>query len=75
MKKKFLSRNVHKPKSTFNPCNEDAANELYLSSLEERVMQMEVPRNKFNNLTRREHRAFYVIKIDKNTGIKGADKV
>lgn len=36
---------------------------------------MEAPRNKLNNLTRREHRAFYVIKIDKNTGIKGADKV
>ena len=43
-------------KSTFNPRNKDA--EIYLSSLEKKVMNIEIPQNKYNNLTREERNAF-----------------
>ena len=35
-----------KPKSTFNPRNKDAAIEVYMSSLEEKLMKIEIPKNK-----------------------------
>ena len=41
-----------KPKSIFNPRNKDAAIEIYLSSLEEKLMSIEIPKDKYNNLTR-----------------------
>ena len=40
---KEFDRNKFKPKSTFNPRNKDAAIEIYLSSLEEKVMKIENP--------------------------------
>ena len=40
-----------KPKSTFNPRNKDAAIEVYMSSLEEKLMKIEIPKEKYNNLT------------------------
>ena len=48
---------MFKPKSKFNPRNKDAAIELYLSSLEEKLMKVEVPKDKFNNLTNSEWKA------------------
>ena len=45
---------MFKPKSKFNPRNKDAAIELYLSSLEEKLVKVEVPKDKFNNLTNSE---------------------
>ena len=48
---KDIHRDMFKAKSTFNPRNKDAAIELYLSSLEEKLMKVEVPKDKFNNLT------------------------
>ena len=47
---KELDRNKFKPKSKFNPRNKDAAIEIYLSSLEEKLMNIEIPQNKYNNL-------------------------
>ena len=44
--------NPFKTKSTFNPRNKDAAIEIYLSSLEEKLLKIEVPKDKFNNLTK-----------------------
>ena len=35
-----------KPKSTFNPRNKDAAIEIYMSSLEEKLMEIEIPKDK-----------------------------
>ena len=32
-----------KPKSTFNPRNKDAAIEVYMTSLEEKLMKIEIP--------------------------------
>ena len=43
-----------KPKSTFSPCNKDAAIELYMSSLEEKLMKIEIPKDKYNKLTSKE---------------------
>ena len=42
---------MFKPRSKFNSCNKDAAIELYLSILEEKLMKVEVLKDKFNNLT------------------------
>ena len=63
-----------KPKSTFNPRNKDAAIEIYLSSLEEKLMSIEISKDKYNSLTREERRALFDLKNDKTIVIKGADK-
>ena len=39
-----------KPKPTFNPLNKDAVIEVYMSSLEKRLMKTEIPKDKYNNL-------------------------
>ena len=69
-----FDQNKFKPKSTFNPRNKDAAIEIYLSSLEEKLMNIEIPQSKYNNLTREERSALYNLKNDKNIVIKSADK-
>ena len=46
-----------KPKSTFNPTNRDAVIETYLSCLEERLLVIEIPSKRFNNLTKDERNA------------------
>ena len=51
-----------KPKSTFNPRNKDATIEIYLSSLEEKLMSIEIPKDKYNNLTREERGALFDLK-------------
>ena len=71
---KEFERNKFQPKSTFNSRNKDAAIEIYLSSLEEKLMNTEIPQNKYNNLTREERSALYNLKNDKNIVIKSADK-
>ena len=43
-----------KPKSTFNPRNKDAVIEVKMSSLEEKLMKIEIPKDKYNNLTSKE---------------------
>ena len=57
-----IHRDILKPKSKFNPRNMDAAIELYLSSLEEKLMKVEVSKDKFNNLTKSEWKALYILK-------------
>ena len=63
-----------KPESSFNPRNKDAAIEIYMSSLEEKLKKIEIPKDKYNNLTSKERQALYNLKNDKNIVIKGADK-
>ena len=46
-----------KPKSTFKPLNKDAAIEVYMSSLQEKLMKIEIPKDKYNNLTSEERQA------------------
>ena len=69
-----IHRDMFKIKSKFNPRNDDAAIELYLSSSEEKLMEVEVPKDKFNNLTNSERKTLYDLKNDKSIVIKSADK-
>ena len=62
------------PKSTFNSRNKDAAIEIYLSSLEEKLTSIEIQKDKYNNLTREELGPLFDLKNDKTIGSKGADK-
>ena len=48
-----------KPKSTFNPRSKDAAIENYLSNLKKKLMIIEIPKDKYNNLTLEKRRALY----------------
>ena len=61
--KKFM------PKSTFNRKNKDIIIGTYLSSLEEKLLGIDIPKNKFNNLIKEERNPLYSLKND-NT-IKG----
>ena len=63
-----------KPKSTFNPRNKDAVIETYLSCLEERLLDIEIPSKRFINLTKDKRNAMYSLKGDKSIIIKGANK-
>ena len=59
---------------SLNLRNKDAAIEIYLSSLEEKLMSIEIPKDKYNSLTREKQRAFFDLKNDKTIVIKGVDK-
>ena len=45
-------------KSFFNPKNKDAIIQTYLSCLEERLLDIEIPSKRYNNLTKEERDAF-----------------
>ena len=47
-----------RPKSTFNPKNKDVIIETYLSSLEEKLLDIDIPKDKFNNLNKEDRNAF-----------------
>ena len=72
--KRNISINPFKTKSTFNPRNKGAAIEKYFSSLEEKLLKIEVTNYKFNNLTKRKRDALCNLKNDKTIVIKVADK-
>ena len=63
-----------RPKSTFNSRNKDAVIKTYLSSLEERLLDIETSSKRFNNLTKEERNALYNLRDDPTIIIKGADK-
>ena len=71
---KDIHRDMFKPKSKFNPRNKDAPIELHLSSLEEKLMTVEVPKDRFKILTESERKALYDIENDKIIVIKSTDK-
>ena len=69
-----FSQERFKPKSAFNPRNKDAVIETYISCLQERLLDIEIPSKRFNNLTKNERNAMYCLKDDKSIINKGADK-
>ena len=71
---KPFSYEKFRPKSTFNPRNNDTVIEAYLSSLEERLFDMDISSKKFNNLTKEECNALYNLRDDPTVVLKGADK-
>ena len=72
--KRPFSQEKFKPKSTLNPRKKDAVIETYLSSLEEKLLDKEVPSKKFDNLTKDERNAMYSLKVDESIIIKAVDK-
>ena len=71
---KDIHRDMFTPKSKVNPRNKDIIIKQYLSSLKEKLMKVEIPKGKFNNLTNSERKALYDLKNDENIEIKSADK-
>ena len=63
-----------RPKSSFNPRNKDVIIETYLSCLEERLLDIEIPSKRFSNLTKEEREALYSLKDDPSIIVKGAGK-
>ena len=63
-----------RPKFTFNPKNKDVITETYLSSLEEKLLDIDIPKDKFNNLSKEERDILYSLKNDNTIVIKDADK-
>ena len=63
-----------KPKSTFNLRNKDAAIEIHLCILEVKLMNIEIPQNKYNNLTREKRSAVYNLKNEKSIVSNSVDK-
>ena len=45
-----------------------------MSSLEEKLLKIEVPKDKLNNLTKGKRDVLYILKNDKTVVIKSADK-
>ena len=54
--------------------DKDVIIETYLSSLEEKLLDIDIPKDMFNNLSKEERDALYSLKNDKTIVIKGADK-
>ena len=48
-----------KSKFTFNLRNKDAAIKIHMSSLEKKLMKIEIPKDKYNNLASKERQALY----------------
>ena len=62
------------PRSSFNPRNKDVIIDTYLSYLGERLLDIEIPSKRFNNLTKEERETLHSLKDDFSIIIKGADK-
>ena len=68
-----FSNDNFRPKSSFNPRNKDAITETYLSCLEERLLDIEIPSKRYN-LNKEQCDALYSLRDDSTIIIKGADK-
>ena len=69
-----FSTEKFRPKSSFNLRNKDTVIEIYLSCLEERLLDIEIPSKRYKNFTKEERDALYSLKGDSTIIIKGADK-
>ena len=65
---------MFRPKSKFNPSKTDAAIELYLCHIEEKLLSCTEIKYSSYNLTREEQQAMYNFKNDRTIVIKEADK-
>ena len=70
-----FSHEKYKHKSTFNTRTNDTIIETYLSCVEDRLLDIEIPSRRFNTLTKNETNTIYSLKDDKTIIINGADKV
>ena len=72
--KRTFSTDKFRPQSSFNPRNKDAIIETYLSSLEQILLDIEIPSKRYKNLTKEERDALYSLRGDSTIIIKGSDK-
>ena len=70
----FSEYPAFRPKSKFNPRNKDIAIEVYLSKLEEEIMNISANGSNFSNISREERAALNDLKSDRSIVIKEADK-
>ena len=63
-----------RPKYTFNTKKKDVIIETYLSSLKQKLLDIDIPEDKFNNLSKEERDALHSLKNDNTIVIKGAGK-
>ena len=63
-----------RPKSSFNPRNNEHIIETYLSCLNKKLLGIEIPSKRHNNLTKEERDALYSLRYDPSVFIKSADK-
>ena len=63
-----------RPKSTFNSKNKDTVIETYLSSLEERLLDIDISSKRSNNLTKEERNSLYNLRDDPTIITQGADE-
>ena len=70
--REFIS-NPFQKKSKFNPKRNDASIELYLSRLEEQILNIDTNIN-YSNLTKEERKALFSLRDDTSIIIKEADK-
>ena len=72
----FECNKKFRQKSTFNPKNTDVIIETYLSSLEEKLLDNDIPKDKSNNLSKEERDVLYSFKkVEKVEKVKKAKKV
>ena len=69
----FFSTDKFRPKSSLNLRNKDAIIKTYLSFLEERLLDIEIPSQRYKDLFKEEHDALYSLRTDSSVIIKGAD--
>ena len=63
-KLRFDCNKKFRPKSIFNLKSKDAIIETYLSSLEEKLLDINIPKDKINNLSKEERNALYSLNND-----------
>ena len=68
-----FSNDNFRPKSSLGLRNKDAITETYLSCLEERLLDIEIPSKRYN-LNKEQCDALYSLRDDSTIIIKGADK-
>ena len=69
-----FSTDKFRRKSSFNPRNKDTIIKIYLSCFEKRLLDIEIPSKRYNNLTKEEPDALYSLRDDSTIIRKGADK-
>ena len=72
--KQTFSNDKFRPKFSFNPRNKDTLIETYLSCLDERLLDIEIPSKRDNNLIKEECDALYSLRDGSTIIINGADK-
>ena len=71
---RIFDPNPFKPKSKFNSPKRETAIELYLSRLEQKLLNLGPIKHKYNNLIREERKALYDLRNDTSIIKKEADK-